>query len=122
MNIQKQSVSNDCGLFAVANPTLLSLGQNPGKYLVNQRLMRSHMYECFREGKMRIFPWIKERKDREKFREDSIKVYCKCRMPSSSIGDMVACSECKKCYHIHCVSVPKEALEDKKVRLLCEKC
>ena len=40
----------------------------------------------------------------------------------SSIGDMVACSECKSWYHVHCVSVPKEALEDKKVRWLCEEC
>lgn len=72
MNIQRQSGSNDCGLFAVANATLLSLGQNPGKYLVNQRLMRNHLYECFRGDKMRIFPWIKDRRDREKFREDFI--------------------------------------------------
>ena len=67
MNIQKQSGNNDCGLFAVANSTLLSLGINPGKYLMNQGLMRSHLYECFIEGKMTIFPWIKERRDKEKF-------------------------------------------------------
>ena len=47
MNIQKQSGSNDCGIFAVANATLLSLGKNPGKYLMDQGLMRSHLYECF---------------------------------------------------------------------------
>ena len=123
MNIQKQSGSNDCGIFAVANATLLSLGINPGKYLMNQGLMRSHLYECFIEGKMTIFPWIKERRDKEKFREDTIKVYCKCRMPDSSIGDMVACSECKHWYHVHWVTVvPKEALEDKKVRWMCEEC
>ena len=40
----------------------------------------------------------------------------------SSIGDMVACSECKSWYHVHCVSVPKEALEDKKVIWQCEEC
>ena len=74
MNIQKQSGSNDCEIFAVANATLLALGKNPGKYLLNQRLMRSHLYECFVKGKLTIFPWIKERRDKEQFREDIIKV------------------------------------------------
>ena len=33
MNSQKQSGSNDCGLFAVANATLLSMGKTPEKIL-----------------------------------------------------------------------------------------
>ena len=43
-------------------------------------------------------------------------------MPDASTGEMVACSGCKQWYHVYCVSIPKEALENKKVRWLYEEC
>ena len=104
-----------------ANATHVS-GKSPRRYMMNLGLKRSPLYQCFIEGKMTIFPCIKERRDEEIFREDTIEVEDKFRMLYSSIGDMAACSECKHWCHVDCVSVPKEALEDKKVRWLYEEC
>ena len=74
--------------------------------------MRAHVYECLQKGELTIFPVVKERVPKKAVKStDTISVFCDCRMPEDD--SMVQC-ECEQWYHIHCVDVPKQALEDSK--------
>lgn len=51
--------------------------------------------------------------------EDTIKVYCTCRMPEIDGIDMVQCSRCNEWYHVGCVTVPDQAMEDSGIECFC---
>ena len=44
VDVQMQSGTYDCGLFAIAHATALALGEQPGNYLYDQPKMRKHLY------------------------------------------------------------------------------
>ena len=54
MNVQMQAGGYDCGLFAVAFATALALGKSPCQF---QGKMRNHLWKCFEQRKMEIFPY-----------------------------------------------------------------
>ena len=56
VDVQKQSGTYDCGLFAVAT------GVQPGSFTFKQHEMRRHLYKCLENGKMQMFPVLKTRR------------------------------------------------------------
>ena len=121
IDVQTQKGTCDCGLFSLAFATCLVNGCLPEKQLFAQDRMRAHLYECLQKGELTMFPVVKERKPKKAVKStDTIPVFCDCRMPEDN--SMVQCSECEQWYHIHCVNVPKQALEDSKEPWLCNTC
>ena len=118
MNVQKQNGGCDCGLFAIVFPSALANGIQPGHCFFNQDTMRRHLYKCLTEGKMLMFPQKQRRTSRKS--EDSIELFCICHMPE--IPPMVECSQCSNWYHVSCVSVPQEALDDSSIEWICQNC
>ena len=56
MDVQMQSGTYDCGLFAIAFATALVGGEHPGKFLFNQDSMRQHLIKCLELGEITMFP------------------------------------------------------------------
>ena len=54
--IQQQEGAQDCGLFCIANAYTVALGKSPRKVDYDQRLMRSHLEECFEREELSPFP------------------------------------------------------------------
>ena len=55
--MQKQSPnSNNCGLFAVAVAMAILLDFDPSKIIFKEDRMRSHLYKCFEENMLTMFP------------------------------------------------------------------
>ena len=55
-NVMKQVGSNGCGLFCIAYSVNLAEGNNPSDIEYNQSCMRWHLVQCFKKGKLAIFP------------------------------------------------------------------
>ena len=124
VDVQMQSGTYDCGLFAIAHATALALGEQPGNYLYDQPKMRKHLYKSFQMKTMTLFPLKKERRNKElKVKtEEEILVYCHCRMPELPNTRWVQCSHCENWFHIDsCISVPPEALQPKN-NWFCNSC
>ena len=56
VSVQQQSNSSDCGVFAIAFATCLAHGILPQSVLLNQKKMRGHLANCFKNGKLELFP------------------------------------------------------------------
>ena len=92
MNMQIQSGTCDCGLFALATATSLINGTLPGAITFKQYEMRQHLYNCFRAGRMTPFPVLKTRRAGAKIKySEAIPIHCICRMIESPNRDMVEC-------------------------------
>ena len=81
MNVQLQNGGCDCGLFAIAFATALANAIQPGNCFFKQDLMRKHLYKCLMEEKMTMFPLKPRRTNRLVKSEDTIELFCTCRMP-----------------------------------------
>ncbi len=57
-SVQQQQKGFDCGIFAIAFATRLTLGQDPTSVEFNIPLMREHLYRCIESGNMELFPTI----------------------------------------------------------------
>ena len=123
VDVQMQSGTYDCGLFAVAFATALVLGCNPGQYFFNQRSMRKHLWSCIKNQKISIFPVIKERRGKQKVKAtQQISLHCFCRLPDLSGIPMIECSRCITWYHTNiCVQVHKKFFMQK-TEWNCPKC
>ena len=55
--VQKQQGSDDCGLFAIAFAVSLARKVDPVRIYFMQSQMRSHLMNCFQEGKFISFPF-----------------------------------------------------------------
>ena len=92
MNVQMQSGTYYCGLFAIAFATALIHGEHPGKFLFNQDSMRQHLMKCLELGEMTMFPIKKTRRSARQMKsEDVIEILCSCRMPEITGVDMIEC-------------------------------
>ncbi len=111
MDVQMQSGSYDCGLFAIAYATALVHGEHPGKFLFDQDSMRKHLMQCIECGEMAMFPIKNIRQSTGKLKsEDFIELHCSCRMPAIPGVEMIECSTCKRWFHFPlCVSMPQQA-------------
>ena len=113
--------SCDCGLFAIAFATALVMGHKPEDVQFNQGKMRKHLWKCLGKKQMEMFPVTRQRRaQKAKFVQD-INIYCKCRMPTMG-EDMLQCSNCEQWYHISCVRVPQNALDDTSISWYCKQC
>ena len=65
MDVPVQAGTYDCGLFAVAFATALALGKRPEDYHFDQSRMRKHLWQCFEERKMEMFPYIRQRRSKK---------------------------------------------------------
>ena len=114
MDVQKQSGSSDCGLFAIAYATAIVLGYSPGAFLFDQDKMRAHLYNCFENREMALFPIKRRRRMGSKIkRSRDIQVFCLCRMPElPESNNWIECCACKEWYHSDtCVKVNPEHLK-----------
>ena len=55
-DVMKQVGSNDCGLFCIAYALDLAEGHDPSDIEYGQSCMRWHLVECFKKGKLALFP------------------------------------------------------------------
>ena len=125
MNMQVQSGTCDCGLFALATATSLLNGVNPGAITYKQSEMRRHLYDSICRGRLAPFPVLKTRRSSSNIKySESFPVYCVCRLIESADRGMVECSKCFDWFHVDCLkeAVPQEALEDTKVDWYCSHC
>lgn len=98
--VNKQAGYDDCGVFAAAYCTSLAFGYDPTSVVYDQDGLRHHMLRCLENKKMTLFPIIRNR--RATFTYVVVKVYCDCRCPYTG-QPMVACSKCKRWFHIECL-------------------
>ena len=54
--MKKQVGSNDCGLFCIPDALDLAEGNDPSDIEYDQSCMRWHLVECFKKGKLALFP------------------------------------------------------------------
>ena len=106
INVQRQSGSCDCALFAIANSTALCLGEDPHQIRYDQKQMRQHLKECFEAGAMQLFsehktaPRVKRQRVTAQV---TVAVYCLCRQTYTHASNMIQCHKCKEWYHDNCV-------------------
>jgi len=79
--VNKQSGTKDCGAFAAAYCTTVAFGQDPSSLVYDQKHLRHHLLKCLEDGKMSIFPTIRERRTASTF--FSVDVFCMCRGPDT---------------------------------------
>ena len=55
--MQKQdAASNNCGIFAIAAATAIANSCNPSLLHFKEKEMRKHLYDCFENGTITLFP------------------------------------------------------------------
>ena len=120
MDIQIQSGGYDCGLFAIANAAVLVLGYEPGKFFFDQSAMRTHLKSCFESGSISLFPVKKTRRAKGRVKsEDSIEIFCDCRMPQLPGVDMISVLLVMNGFTLICVF---KAMECTKEEWFCRRC
>ena len=116
--VNRQSGFDDCGVFAAAYCTSVAFGHDPTSIVYNQEHLRHHLLSCLENKRMTPFPTIRDR--RVAFTYVSVKVYCDCRCPYTG-QPMVACSKCKRWFHIECLQ--DTTLKDvKQKKWYCSNC
>lgn len=119
LDIQRQTNSKDCGVYAIANATALVLGKDPVLYNWDRKQMRSHLISCFEQQDFKLFPFSSLRRSRGNFakRVDEEKIFCICRTINNPIKGMIKCDSCRNWYHLECVK-----LFDAKEKWYCSIC
>ena len=110
VNVQRQSGTSDCGLFAIANITHIAFGLNPCMYMFKQEAMRQHFLQCIEKEKMEPFPTLPTLRSTRlstKNKIVNIEVFCYCRCPDDG-SKMVGCdnAHCKvegNWFHEKCI-------------------
>ena len=62
MDVQMQSGSANCGLFAIAFAIALVSGVQPGSVVFDQKSMRKHLHDCLQQGRLSVFTILKQRR------------------------------------------------------------
>jgi len=100
-DMQQQTNSVDCGLFAVAAATELCFGTDPCTRFYVPSLMRQHLANCLETNAMLPFP-SRHRVPSNIYKHvESINVYCYCRKPVYD-SVMVDCEHCRDSFHYEC--------------------
>jgi len=76
--VNKQSETQDCGVFAAAYCTTVAFGKDPCALVYDQKGLRHQLLKCLEDGKMNNFT-IRERRTASIF--ISVDVHCICRGP-----------------------------------------
>lgn len=129
MNIQLQTSSDSCGLFAIAVAYDICAGKDPCFMIYDESLMRGHLEQCFELERLSRFPRASGRLCKKKvYKEIEVKVYCICRFPDVHIterfGHMVECDSCKQWYHQDCLEIPDSIFNKKckSKKWTCSRC
>ena len=75
MDVQMQSGTYDCGLFAITFATTLVHNEHPGKFLFNQDSMRQHPMKCLELGEMTMFPVKRTRRNAGRIKTKTLLKY-----------------------------------------------
>ena len=108
VNVQRQSGSSDCALFAVAFATAICGSTDTHLVTFVQPKMRSHLQYYFDVEKMTGFPSARAvRLGRSRVRaKKEVDNYCRCRLlwrkADDTRGDLIQCSMCNEWYHQCC--------------------
>ena len=106
-SIQRQRGESDCGLFAVAVATSLVCGEDPGSMNYDQSVMREHLALCFHCEELAVFPVSSSKCTINDKKEETVDVFCHCRMPFMDGVFMIECSVCFDWFHRACDKVPR---------------
>ena len=112
VNMQSQTDSSSCGLFAIAVATAITYGKDPSRCKWDVTSMRQHLLYSFENQKLEEFPTAGERSICQGSKITKIveeQIFCKCRAPNDSRLGMIQCAKCQEWYHLSCVSVPPRA-------------
>ena len=89
--MQRQRGESDCGLFNVAVATSLLCGEDPGSMNYDQR---EHLALCFHCEELAVFPVSSSKCMINDKKEETVDVFCHCRMPFMDGVFMIECSVC----------------------------
>ena len=106
-SMQRQRGESDCGLFAVAVATSLLNGEDPGSKSYDQSVMKGHLAVCFHCEELAVFPAASSKCVNNDKKEETIEVFCHCRMPFKNGDFMIECSVCLEWFHRSCDKVPR---------------
>ncbi len=122
-NVQYQSGTNDCGLFALAFCTTKCFGGNPVNILYDQTKMRAHFKSCVEYGVMSPFPQQsrgRRVKTKVRFSEDVL-IHCLCRLPMDL--PMIQCMTCLEWFHCTCIRMnDRQLMKLKEQDFFCGQC
>ena len=94
--VQKQTNSNDCGLFALAFATDLCHGLDPTVQSYDQDNMCKHYINCLDSYNMVPFPRTSRQVPYHAInKRKAVTIYCVCRMPYDKKSLYVECCQCK---------------------------
>ena len=94
--VQKQTNSNDCGLFALAFATDLCHGLDPTVQSYDQDNMCKHHINCLDSHNMVPFPRTSKQVPYHAInKRKAVTIYCVCRMPYDKKSLYVECCQCK---------------------------
>ena len=92
MDVQWQSNGHDCGLFALANTVMSCNAMNPTKFTLDQGRMRKHLADCFKTGRLSVFPIRGQQRKISSPHVEIYQIYCICRAPDDGSQMMSAIS------------------------------
>ena len=126
VNVQSQSNSYDCGVFAIAFATEIAHGNNPVSMHFDDMVMRRHLMECFKACHMSSFPCRRQRRipfgSRVKFYIQQ-PIYCTCRTVNNIKRPMILCDFCKNWFHLECENVQEgDVAVQKQNKWKCSQC
>lgn len=110
VNIQAQTGTRDCGLFAIANALSIVSGKDPFEKMFDQKTMRKDLVQSIDSGVLRAFSGRQVTRKWRSCNVVTIEVYCHCR--GLEEGDMIECSKCHEWYHRECCNVAAKYFEE----------
>ena len=105
MNVQKQSGTVDCAVYAMATVTCILLGEDPTSVVFNQKELRLHLVKMLEANTLSLFPVLKTRRPAERvIKIQQCPVFCICRLPDNG-EEMVSCDTCEEWFHLSCLNI-----------------
>ena len=102
--VQQQTDTASCGLYALACAYSLCEGLDPSQLVYQSSRFRSHFSQCILEKDKTRFDCNAAMYKPEKPMSTKFRVYCLCRLPNSG-DNMVCCNSCSEWYHFTCVDI-----------------
>ena len=117
MNVQAQTNSHDCGVYALGFITALLHQQDPTTIAFVEP--RSHLVQSLRSNSMAPFPTSTRTRTPKILHSITVDIFCSCRGIDTGTL-MVQCDSCSEWYHADCLTIGKEDLEAS--NWLCYEC
>lgn len=122
VNVQQQSGSTQCGLFALVFACDLCAGKDPCTRVYFESKLTNHLLKSFIAGEITPFPSRVRKSFTDRYVAiQSVDVFCVCRGPEQL--PMACCDVCCEWYHDSCVAIPEELFDNSSSsRWLCDYC